>query len=143
MKDPREIPIGELLWQQPPFRFVDQLEFFSEEKSVVSFTPGEGNLLMENDGCLSAAGLLEHMAQSQAARSGYYCKYVLQVPVTIGFIGQVRDYRINRLPRAGEKLTTTVYLKYEMFKVCLCDLEVRSGEELLATGTLKTAEKND
>lgn len=138
MKAFRDIDIQELLPQQPPFRFVDHLEDYQDQEAVISFTPGPGNLLMEN-GVLCAEGLLEHMAQANAAREGYRCLYVLHIPVSIGVIGQVRQYQIYRLPREGERLDTRVFLRYEMFKVCLCDVEVRCGDELLATATLKTA----
>lgn len=137
-----DIDVQELLPQQPPFRFVDTLEWYSEEESLIAFTPGEGNLLME-DGHLSAAGIMEHMAQANAVREGYRSKYILHIPVSIGFIGQIRDCKIFRLPKAGERLLTTVHLKYEMFKVCLADVEARSGEELIAYCNLKTALKND
>lgn len=142
MKAFRDIDIQELLPQQPPFRFVDHLEDYHDQEAAVSFTPGPGNLLMEN-GVLCAEGLLEHMAQANAAREGYRCIYVLHIPVSIGFIGQVRHYQIHRLPREGERLDTRVFLRYEMFKVCLCDVEVRAGDELLATATLKTAIKDE
>jgi len=138
--DTRSIDIDSIVLQQPPFRFVHRLDSFSKEESIITFTPGDGNLLMEN-GCLSAAGLIEHMAQANAARVGYYCVYILKAPVDIGYIGQVKDFTLHRLPRAGERLTTTVTLKYEVFKVSLCDVVVRSGEEVLASATLKTAIK--
>ena len=140
MTDTRSIDIDSIVLQQPPFRFVHRLDSFSKEESIITFTPGDGNLLMEN-GCLSAAGLIEHMAQANAARMGYYCVYILNAPVDIGYIGQVKDFTLHRLPRAGERLTTTVTLKYEVFKVSLCDVVVRSGEEVLARATLKTAIK--
>lgn len=140
MTDTRSIDIDSIVLQQPPFRFVHRLDSFSKEESIITFTPGDGNLLMEN-GCLSAAGLIEHMAQANAARMGYYCVYILKAPVDIGYIGQVRDFTLHRLPRAGELLTTTVTLKYEVFKVSLCEVVVRSGEEVLASATLKTAIK--
>ena len=140
MTDTRSIDIDSIVLQQPPFRFVHRLDSFSKEESIITFTPGDGNLLMEN-GCLSAAGLIEHMAQANAARIGYYCVYILKAPVDIGYIGQVKDFILHRLPWAGEQLTTTVTLKYEMFKVSLCDVVVRSGEEVLASATLKTAIK--
>lgn len=140
MTDTRSIDIDSIVLQQPPFRFVHRLDSFSKEESIITFTPGDGNLLMEN-GCLSAAGLIEHMAQANAARIGYYCVYILKAPVDIGYIGQVKDFTFRRLPRAGERLTTTVTLKYEVFKVSLCDVVVRSGEEVLASATLKTAIK--
>lgn len=140
MTDTRSIDIDSIVLQQPPFRFVHRLDSFSKEESIITFTPGDGNLLMEN-GCLSAAGLIEHMAQANAARIGYYCVYILKAPVDIGYIGQVKDFTFRRLPRAGERLTTTVTLKYEVFKVSLCDVVVCSGEEVLASATLKTAIK--
>ena len=140
MTDTRSIDIDSIVLQQPPFRFVHRLDSFSKEESIITFTPGDGNLLMEN-GCLSAAGLIEHMAQANAARIGYYCVYILKAPVDIGYIGQVKDFTFRRLPRAGERLTTTVTLKYEVFKVSLCDVVVCSGEEVMASATLKTAIK--
>lgn len=137
------IPIGELLPQQPPFRFVDNIELYTEEETRVSFTPGEGNLLME-DGCLCAAGLLEHMAQASATRMGYHSKYILHIPVSIGYIGQIRKFVLNRLPKAGELLETSVYLRQEVFNISLADIEVRTARgEVLATASLKTALKDD
>ncbi|MBP3202253.1 MAG: pseudouridylate synthase [Bacteroidales bacterium] len=137
-----QIALDDILLQQPPFRFVDSLEACTEDEGTVSFTPGPGNLLMEN-GCLCAAGLIEHMAQANAAREGYVSKYIRHIDMGIGYIGQVRNFSYKRLPREGERLTTTVKLRYEMFNVCLCDVEVRSGEELLASANLKTALKDD
>ena len=119
---------------------MSRLDAFDPGEAVVSFTPGSGNLLMEN-GCLSAAGLMEHMAQANAARLGYLCVYVLKTPVNIGFIGQIRDFTLHRLPREGETITTRVSLRYEVLNVSLCEVEVRSGEELLASATIKTAIK--
>ena len=130
--------MDELLGQQPPFRFVDSLESYADQEARVRFTPRKDGLLMEN-GCLSAAGLLEHMAQANAAREGYRCKYVLHIPVSIGYIGQVRHYQVNRLPRIGEEIRTRVFLKQEIFGISLSDIEVRCGSELLASASLKTA----
>lgn len=138
-----DIPIGELLPQQPPFRFIDHIEYYDEGETRVSFTPGSGNLLME-DGCLCAAGLMEHMAQASATRVGYHSKYILHIPVSIGYIGQVRKYDIRRLPKAGELLETSVYLRQEVFSISLTDIEVRTAQgEVLATASLKTALKDD
>lgn len=140
MTDTRKIDVDSIILQQPPFRFVSRLDAFDPSEVVVSFTPGSGNLLMEN-GCLSAAGLMEHMAQSNAARLGYLSVYVLKAPVSIGYIGQIKDLVVHRLPRDGETITTRVSLRYEVLNVSLCEVEVRSGEELLASATIKTATK--
>lgn len=143
MKPFSDIPIGELLPQQPPFRFVDSLEEYTAELARIRFTPEEGKNLLMEDGCLSAAGLMEHMAQCSAVRQGYYSKFILHLPVKIGYIGQFRKLRINRLPKAGETLETTIFLKEVISNITLVDAEVRLGEELIATASLKSALKDD
>ena len=122
MKPFSDIPIGELLPQQPPFRFVDSLENYTPESAIVAFTPEVGkNLLMEGDH-LAAAGLIEHMAQASAARVGYISKCIMHVPVSIGFIGQ-----------------TEVIVRQEVFKITLVDVVVKCGDEIIATANLKSA----
>lgn len=143
MKPFSDIPIGELLPQQPPFRFVDSLEEYTAELARIRFTPEEGKNLLMEDGCLSAAGLMEHMAQCSAVRQGYYSKFILHLPVKIGYIGQFRKLRINRLPKAGETLETTIFLKEVISNITLVDAEVRMGDELIATASLKSALKDD
>lgn len=133
-----DIPVDLLLPQQPPFRFVDSLDSYTEEETVAGLTVGNGHLLMDGD-FLSAAGLLEHMAQASAARQGYISFYILHQDVSIGFIGQVRNYRIQRLPKRGERLSTTVRLVQDFFKITLVDVEVRVGNELIADASIKFA----
>lgn len=143
MKPFSDIPIGELLPQQPPFRFVDSLEEYTEERARIRFTPEEGKNLLMEDGCLSAAGLMEHMAQCSAVRQGYYSKFILHLPVKIGYIGQFRKLKINRLPRAGETLETVIYLREEVYNITMVDAEVRAGGACIATASLKSAVKDD
>ena len=84
------------------------------------------------------------MAQASATRVGYHSKYILHIPVSIGYIGQVRKLEIRRLPKAGELLDTSVYLRQEVFNISLADIEVRTAQgEVLATASLKTALKDD
>ena len=139
MKPFEDIDMDMLLPQQPPFRFVDSLESYTEEDTVVHLTVGSGHMRMEGEE-LSAAGLLEHMAQASAARSGYRMRFVLKLPVKIGYIGQVKKYSITRLPRRGERLTTTVHLVQDFFNVSMTDVEVRVGDDLIARASLKSAE---
>ena len=136
-----DIAIGELLPQQPPFRFVDHIELYSEGETRVSFTPGNGNLLME-DGCLSAAGVMEHMAQSCASRVGYL-SYLRHIPPRIGFITQIKAWELSRFPKSGELLETDIIVQYETMGITLADVTVRSAGELIAQGQFKTFLKED
>ena len=143
MKPFEDIDVDLLLPQQPPFRFVDRLVSYTDEDTVVHLTVGSGHMLMDGEE-LSAAGLLEHMAQASAARTGYYNKYILHLPVRIGFIGQVKKFELFRLPKAGEKLETSVFVRQEVFQITLADVVVKTASgELLATAVLKSALKDE
>ena len=132
------IAIDGILPQREPFLFVDRFEHFDELQTRTSFTVPAEHLLVE-DGRLTAPGILEHMAQSSAARIGYLCKYILHVPVRIGFIGAIRKFRVERLPAVGETLTTTVILREDVFGITLTDVVVRVNDEIIAEAALKTA----
>ena len=134
----RDIPISAILPQRAPFLFVDRLEHYDEHETRTSFTVPEEHLLVE-DGHLTASGILENMAQASAARIGYLCKYVLHVPVRIGYIGAIRKFRVYRLPAVGETVTTTILFREDVFGITLTDAVVRIGEEIIAEAALKTA----
>ena len=134
----RDIAICEILPQREPFLFVDELLHYDERETRTAYTVPAEHLLVE-DGVLTAAGILENMAQSSAARIGYLCKFVRHVPVRIGYIGAVRKFRLHRLPAVGETLQTTILLREDVFGISLTDAVVRVGDEIIAEASLKTA----
>lgn len=134
----RDIAVQTLLPQQPPFRFVDFLEHYDEVCTRTSFTVSAQTMMLE-DGHLSAAALLEHMAQSCAARTGYYTVYILHKTLSVGYIGQVRHYRIERLPAVGERLETQVCLKQSVFGISQFDVTVRCQDQPIAWADMKMA----
>ena len=118
---------------------VDHLVDYSETQTTCDLSVRPDNVFCEN-GELAAAGLIEHIAQTCAARLGYYNKYILKVGVRLGFIGEVKDLEIIRLPREGELIETTIKVEQEIFDVTLVTAEVRVGEETIATTRLKIAQ---
>ena len=134
-----EIDVLELLPQRPPFVMVDHLTDYSETQSTCCLTVRPDNVFFEN-GCLTAPGLIEHIAQTCAARLGYYNCYVQKTGVRLGFIGEVKDLNILRLPREGEMIETTIVVVQEIFDVTLVSAEVRVGAEVIATTLLKIAQ---
>ena len=132
----------DVLLQQPPFVFIDSVVSFDDAVTVVRYTvPSEG-VLIEN-GVLSSAGVIEHMAQAMAARVGYVSKYILHVPIQIGMLGQVRDFSLSRHPGSGEVLTTEVRLLHEMMGISLAEVNVYCGEEKIAGAQIKTVIKDE
>jgi len=134
-----EIPVTELLPQRPPFLLVDRLLEYGDSDTLTSFEIREGGMFVE-DGTMLAAGLIENMAQSSALRIGYINKYILHLPVKVGYIGSVRNYKVMRNPKAGEMLVTRITAVSEVFGITLVNAEIRSGDEIIATAALKTAE---
>ena len=134
-----EIDVLELLPQRPPFVMVDHLTDYSDTQSTCCLTVRADNVFFEN-GCLTAPGLIEHIAQTCAARLGYYNCYVQKTGVRLGFIGEVKDLNILRLPREGEMIETTIVVVQEIFDVTLVSAEVRVGAEVIATTLLKIAQ---
>jgi predicted hotdog family 3-hydroxylacyl-ACP dehydratase len=119
---------------------VDCLVDYNDTQSTCSLTIHPNNVFFEN-GCLSAPGLIEHIAQSCAARLGYYNVYIQKADVRLGFIGEVKDLNILRLPREGERIETTITVLQEIFDVTLVTAEVRVGTEVIATTGLKIAQE--
>ena len=135
----KDINVLELLPQRPPFVMVDNLTDYSETQSTCCLTVRADNVFFEK-GCLTAPGLIEHIAQTCAARLGYYNCYILKTGVRLGFIGEVKDLCILRLPREGELIETTITVVQEIFDVTLVTAEVRVGKEVIVTTRLKIAQ---
>ena len=132
-----EIDILDLIPQRPPFVLIDRLTAFDEARTETRFTVRAEHLMCESDR-LQAAGLIENIAQTCAARLGYL-NLLHAERVKLGFIGAIRDLEILRLPRCGETLHTTTWNLEEVFRMILVRAEVRSEGELLATAQMKIA----
>ncbi len=132
-----DIPVSELLPQRPPFVMIDRLVHFDEEETVTEFAVAM-DCIMVDDGAISASGLMENMAQTCAARLGYI-NYVNHRSIKIGYIGAIRNLCIFRNPIVGEKLTTSIKVKEEVFKMSLAEARVCCGDETIATAEMKIA----
>ena len=137
----RTLDIHSVLPQQEPFVMVGRLTQFALDTSTTETLVGEDNIFVE-DGRFSAFGMMENIAQTCAARIGFYNKYILLKPVEIGYIGAIREYVVHSLAPAGSLLTTTVDVEEEIFGMTLARATVRCGEDVLATARVKLSVKN-
>lgn len=137
----RSIDVHEILPQQEPFIMIGRLTHFEMSTSTTETEIVATNILVDGGG-LSASGLLENIAQTCAARIGFYNKYVLHEDVQVGFIGAVRNYVIHSLPLVGSVITTKVDIVEEVFGMTLATAEVRCGKNILATAEIKLSVRN-
>ncbi|MDO4214184.1 MAG: pseudouridylate synthase [Bacteroidales bacterium] len=137
----RSIDVHTVLPQQEPFVMIGCMTHFEMTTSTTETLIREDNIFVDN-GCFSASGMMENIAQTCAARVGYYNKYILHKDVQVGFIGAVRNYSIKALTRVGQIITTKVDIVEEVFGMTLANAEVRCGEQLLATAEIKLSVRN-
>lgn len=126
----RDIPMGEIIPQQPPFVMVDHLLSFDEQETETSFLVTLDNLFC-HEGSFSASGIIENMAQTCAARIGYYNKYVLHRDVMIGYIGAVKALKVHRNPAIGEEIRTRIEVLSEALGMTLVKAEVRGADNVI------------
>lgn len=127
--------ILELIPQRPPIVMVDSFFGIEENCSYSGLTVTSDNIFCEA-GKLQEPGIIEHIAQSAAARIGFiYTRQGAQVP--LGFIGSVDKLRIYNLPEMGMKLFTEITVVQEVFDITLVSAQVKAGEELIAECRMK------
>ncbi len=132
-----DVSPSDILPQRPPFVFIDALTHYDEGVTSTRFTIGE-DCMFVSGGKLLASGVIEHIAQTCAARLGYY-NLVSGLPVKIGFIGAIRNLHLSRMPAVGETLDTTIRVKDEVFGMTLVDAETCIGAEVIAKAEMKIA----
>ena len=121
--------------QKAPFVLVDKLLYVDQKTSRCSFRIPEGNLFAD-DGYYSTAGLVESMAQTAAAGTGYLSKKENKPP-PLGYIGAVQKLEVFDWPLVGSEISMTINLITNMLQVSLVSGTVHSGDQILASCEMK------
>lgn len=129
--------IRELIPQREPILMVDRLVEADGDRVVTCFTVKDGLVFLEEDGVLSEVGLIENIAQSASALAGYRAKLNGLERPPVGYIGEIKNFRLYENPRVGDELLTTVTFGPEVGGVTLIEGEVRVGERLMAGTRMK------
>jgi predicted hotdog family 3-hydroxylacyl-ACP dehydratase len=127
--------ILDLIPQRAPIIMVDTFYGVEDNRSYSGLTVKADNIFIYK-GYLNESGIIEHMAQSAAARVGYVCKQKNE-PVPIGFIGSVDKLIFYSLPKVGDKLMTEVTIVQEVFDITLVNIETKVNDEKIAECKMK------
>ncbi|MDB5016888.1 MAG: 3-hydroxyacyl-ACP dehydratase [Mucilaginibacter sp.] len=109
---------------------VDELLFCDESSTKTSFRIIQDNVLVFN-GKLSEAGLMENIAQTAAAGTGYKAN-LDNIPVTVGYIGSVKNFEVFELPKIGDELVTEIKIENRVFDMTIISGTVKRNDELIA-----------
>jgi predicted hotdog family 3-hydroxylacyl-ACP dehydratase len=130
-------PIKRIIPQRPPFMVVDRVTFCDETDATTEYTVADNSILLDGN-TLSAAGVIENMAQSCAARMG--CVDLLHgEPIKIGYIGDVKDAKIFGLPAIGDTIQTNIHIIEDILNLLLAEVCVTSNGHTIATARVKVA----
>ena len=115
--------ILDLIPQRAPIVMVDRFLGIEDGISRTELYVREDNIFVK-DGHLTECGLIEHIAQSAAARVGYVFRSEGQ-EVPVGYIGSVNKFSIDMLPATGNVLSTEVKVLQKVMGISLIEAECR------------------
>jgi hypothetical protein len=117
---------------------VDELTYYDPVTARSRLTVRRDNPFVEGD-FMEEAGLIENIAQTCAARTGYKEKTEPQRDgvIKIGYIGMLKKMDIERCPRVGEVLQTETVIGDEIFNSTIVTATVLIEKEIIAKCEMK------
>ena len=127
--------IHALIPQGPPFVMIDTLVQSGEASTSASLVVRADNIFVE-EGLFREAGIVEHIAQTAAARSGYEMQ-LANGPLRTGYIGAVKNLEIFSLPQIGDELVTEIKIENRIFDITMISGKTHSNGKLVASCEMK------
>ena len=124
-----------LIPQKPPFVMVDALLYSDNDLTKTSFKVSADNVLVIN-GAFSEAGLMENMAQTAAAGEGSLAR-IEDRPITVGYIGAVKNLEVFDLPKIDDELVTETKIETRLLDIAIVTGKVWRNDELIAQCEMK------
>lgn len=128
--NPSEIEITDLIPQRQPIQMIDRLISVSEKRAQAGLFIREDNIFAEN-GLLSESALVEFIAQTAAAFTGYN-NIINQSQVKEGYIGAVKNLVIYELPGVLTEIRSEIEVTNEIVGFTIINGKVFSESKLLA-----------
>jgi predicted hotdog family 3-hydroxylacyl-ACP dehydratase len=121
--------------QRAPFIMIDTLLETSAYKTRTAFRIPQDHLFVYA-GCLTEPGLIENMAQTAAAGMGAQTQ-AKGMAAPVGFIGALKNWRVQCLPAAGTVITTETTCLHQIMNAHVVLAEIRLQDTVIASCELK------
>jgi predicted hotdog family 3-hydroxylacyl-ACP dehydratase len=128
--NPSQYDILDLIPQRPPMVMIDHLVHSEEMTAGGKLLITASNILC-HDGHLLEAGIVEFIAQTAAAWTGYKQLSIGQ-EVRLGFIGSVKNLVVYRLPAVDSEIESELVLDSEVLGYTIITGKVFQSGNLLA-----------
>jgi len=109
---PSDFNIPDLIPQRPPMQMIDKLLYADERSAKGGLLVKASNLFCEN-GKLRESGLIEFIAQTAAAYTGYRNK-MNNNTVNEGYIGAIKNLSIAALPSVNSEIQSEIMIENEI-----------------------------
>jgi 3-hydroxymyristoyl/3-hydroxydecanoyl-(acyl carrier protein) dehydratase len=123
--------ILDLIPQRPPMQMIDKLMHADERSATGSLYIQPNNLFCEN-GFLREPGILEFIAQTAAAFTGYR-KKLSQQDVTEGYIGAIKNLVVSTLPSANHEIRSEIVVENEIVGFTIVSGKVFDENQVIAS----------
>ena len=127
--------IKSLIPQREPIIMIDKIVSHSDEKTSTSLTIKETNIFVEKS-IFQSSGLIEHIAQSSAARMGMKTTEEEKKPL-LGYIASIKNMMINRLPKVGETILTEIIVTNHINNIIVVQGESKVANIVVSNCELK------
>jgi len=127
--------IKSIIPQREPIIMIDNIINHSEEVTTTSLIIRSDNIFVE-DNLLQPSGLIEHIAQSSAARMGIQTSEKGIEPL-LGYIASIKNLKIEILPKVGEIITTKIIITHQIGDIIVVQGESKVKDVVIVTCELK------
>ncbi|MBN1416208.1 MAG: hydroxymyristoyl-ACP dehydratase [Bacteroidales bacterium] len=127
---PAAFSITDLIPQRPPFVMIDQLTGCDEKTAKGRLFIKESNVLCHN-GYLQESGLMECIAQTAAAYTGYM-QLIAQQEVARGYIGAIKNLVVHALPAVNTEIQSEIIVENEVLGYTIVTGRIFQNKKLLA-----------
>lgn len=121
--------------QAAPFEMIDDVVEVTETETRTRFTVREGHLFVDG-GVFTEPGLIENMAQTAAAGTGWKAAQQQQ-PAPVGFIGAVKNFEVKALPAVGDTIVSAVTMLHQVMNAHIVQATVSLNQEVIAEAEFK------
>lgn len=140
MIDPSGFEIIDLIPQRRPMQMIDKLLSVTEKSARGILVVREENIFIEN-GILSESALIEFIAQTAAAFTGYH-SVVNKTPVKEGYIGAIKNLIIHELPPVHSVLHSEIEVVNEIIGFTIINGKIFWEDKLLAQCEMRILSAN-
>jgi predicted hotdog family 3-hydroxylacyl-ACP dehydratase len=125
-----------------PMRLVSELLCVEEAYAEAQTTLNIGNVVVDPNGKVEAAALMEIVAQAYAAAHGYQNQRDGK-PAMRGYLVGIKDFRIEYLPSAGQRLLIKVRSSRLFEEFYIVEGQILCEDCVVASGTLNIWTSHD